>query len=580
MAERKDVLSTFFGLLALLAYARYAEPSPVPRSASKIYYGASLGAFALALLAKPMLVTLPFVLLLLDYWPLRRWPGSSLRESARRLREKSPFFLLAALSCVVTLLAQHQNAIVSLRHYGFGLRLENAIVAWAGYCFQTLWPVNLCVFYALPKHVTAIQVALPLAALITITLLAWRARQYDRCYWTGWLWFLGMLMPVIGLVQVGSQAMADRYTYLPIVGLFAAAAFGLARAREQWKIPARIAALAAILVLGACVAVTEHQLTFWRDTETLFTRALAVTRENGPAHMMLGVALERQGRTDAALEQYQAALAIDPTILVQLAGGGNLPIAAQVQMLRGLSAEQHGRGTDALAYYRKALRLDPSLVEAHNSLGNLLDQQGHPDAALEQYQATVRLRPGLPQTHENLGTQLVEMGRYDEALAEYQTAARLSPADPRPFYLAGRAWLRRGDHSKAVAALQNALRLAPSDSVSLVFLARLLASDESPQIRNGDQAVALAEKANALMDGRQPVVLGTLAMAYAEAGRFAEARQTVQTALSLATGDQGVTSNLQAQLQLYEAGHPFRDSFAPPPPPSPPHARPHPPDPK
>lgn len=566
VAERKDVVSTFFGLLALLAYARYAEASKVQSPKSKVFYGASLAAFALALLAKPMLVTLPFVLLLLDYWPLRRLTAASLAEGWTRVREKWPFFLLAALSCILTVLAQRHEAVISLQQCPLDLRLENAVTAGASYVSKTFWPVNLCVFYALPRHFSAIAVAPSLAILTTVSLLAWRWRQPHGYFLTGWLWFLGMLVPVIGLVQVGSQAMADRYTYLPAVGLFVAVAYGLAEAQGRWKIPALALSLTAILTLGACVAVTEHQLAFWRDTETLFTRALAVTQNNGPAHMMLGVALERQGRTDAALAEYQGALAVDPALVVQVAGGERRPIAAQVRMLLGQSAEQHGRPAEAITNYQAALRLDANLVEAYNNLGNLLDQQGQSAEALQDYQAAVRLKPEMPRVHENLGTQLAEMGRFDDAWREYQESERLAPADPRPFYLTGKAWLRRGDDSQAVAAFQTALRLDPEDSLSLVFLARVLAADEDPQIRNGPQAVALAEKANTLTGGSQPVVLGTLAMAYAEAGRFAEARQTAQAALNRpANGNPEVSSNLEAQLKLYEAGRPFREAFKIPP---------------
>ena len=570
VAERKDVLSTFFGLLALLAYARYAGKSEARSPKAGTFYGASLAAFALALLAKPMLVTLPFVMLLLDYWPLRRRPGASPAPAWRRVREKWPFFLLTALSCGITFLAQRREAVLTLGQYPLGLRLENAVVAAAGYLTQTLWPVNLCVFYPRPTAISAASVALAAAVLAAVSVWVWRARGRHGYLLTGWLWFLGMLVPVIGLVQVGDQAMADRYTYLPATGLFVMAAFGLAEIRTRWKIPMPALNLAAVLILGACVAVTERQLTFWRDTETLFTRALAVTTRNGPAHMMLGVALERSGRSAAAMDEYQRALAVNPALMVQVAGGEKRPLAAQVELLRGQAAESAGGAADARAHYQAALRLDAGLVEAHNNLGNLLDRQGHPDEALEQYAAAVRLRPGTPVTHENLGIQLAEMGRWDEARREYQAAAQLAPDDPRPIYLLGKAWLRNGDDARAETAFQQALALDPEDSPSLVYLARLLASAASPQLRDGTRAVTLAEKANTITGGNQPLVLGTLAMAYAEAGRLADARQTVQAALNLATNRSPETvAELRTQLQLYEAGRPFRTGSIPPSPPHP-----------
>ncbi len=316
------------------------------------------------------------------------------------------------------------------------------------------------------------------------------------------------------------------------------------------------------MILIACVTVTENQLRFWRDTETLFTHALKVTQKNGLAHMMLGVARERDGLNDEALQEYQKALGCEPSLMVQVAGGEKRSLAAQVQLLLGQSAEQQGNPDAALAAYEQALKSDSDLVEAHNNMGNLLANLGKPDEALAHYQSAVNLRPDMPLTHENLGTQLVELGRVDDAMKEYQAAARLAPLDPRPFYLMGKAWLRCAQGKNAVAAFQEALRLVPDDLQSLIFLARILASDPDPGIRNGAQAIILAERADKLTDGRQPFVLATLAMAYAEAGRFDEARKAVQTALDLmAAGGHENISTFRSQLRFYESNQPYRDVF-------------------
>lgn len=571
IAERKDVLSAFFGLLALLAYVRHAERRTGTAKffpGGGIYWLAVL-LFALGLMSKPMLVTLPFLLLLLDYWPLQQLFAPAAPGVRWSLAwEKWPFFLLAAASCAVTFLAQRGQAVVSLRQYTPGLRLENALVSCERYLFKTIWPANLGVFYPLRDRLAPGEVALAAALLLTLSWFAWRWRRPRPYFLTGWLWFLGMLVPVIGLVQAGHQAMADRYTYLPSVGLFVMAVFGIAEAGSRLKLPPAVVPLGATLILAACVAGTERQLTFWRDTQTLFAHTLAVTGANGPAHLMLGVARERLDHPDEALPQYQEALSCDASLIVQVAGGESRPLAAQVQLLLGQAAERKGQPGDALDHYRAALALDSNLIEALNNAGNLLDELGQPDAALQDYEAAVRLRPDLPLVHENLGTQLLELNRFGDAMREYGEAARLDPAGARPHYLMGKARLRRGQDAEAAAEFQEALRRNADDDQSLAFLARILAADENPQLRNGTQAVALAEKANELTGGARPFVLGTLAMAYAEAGRFPDARQTATAALQLAATNPPEAPALQQQLRSYQSDRPWRENFTNPPAPA------------
>ena len=527
LAERKDVLSLFLGLLALWAYTRYVEglasaaapPGPAravaPHPPSSRYYWLAVLFLALGLLAKPMLVTLPFVLLLLDCWPLQRFSGTgSIRTAAWRLTlEKWPFFLLIAASCVVTFLSQQAEAVVPFERLPLGLRLENALVAYARYVLSAGWPTDLAVLYPLPQQLPAWQVLAATAFLVALSAGAWRARRRSPYLLVGWLWFLGTLVPVIGLVQVGDQARADRYTYLPMIGLFIALAFGIKDLAARWHIRPLPLGLAAGLSLAGCLVATAHQLRFWNDSESLFVRAIAVTTNNAVAHINLGFALQQQGHPDAALVEYRTAVAIAP---------------------------------------RRA--------QAHNNLGILLDELGQRDAALAEYEEALRLKPGAPLTHLNLGTLFVSLGRFDDARRHYEEAARLSPGDARPFYLMGKARLRQGDSAGAIANFRAAQRLAPNDFQTLTLLARVLAADQNPQRRNGTEAVALAEQANALTAGMQPFVLDTLAMAYAEAGRFAEAQRTAQAALQLATAA-GTTNNipvLQQRLQGYEAGRPYR----------------------
>ncbi|HEV2695061.1 MAG TPA: tetratricopeptide repeat protein [Verrucomicrobiae bacterium] len=552
VAERKDVLSTFFGLLAMLAYVRFVLEQPK----SGKFFWLAVGWFALSLLAKPMLVTLPFLLLLLDQWPLKR-----VENFKSRLWGKWPFFLLTATSCAVTYLAQRGQAVISLQQVTLVMRLENAMTACAGYLEKMFWPADLGIFYPLPDHVSAVYAGMALAVLVVISVLAWRVRKRSGYFLTGWLWFLGMLVPVIGLVQVGGQAMADRYMYLPAVGLFVALVFGAVELAARRNISRTALGVAGGVMLLACMAITERQLTFWRDTETLFTHTIAVTTKNGPAHMMLGVAYERSGRVEEALKQYEEALRFDPYSLVQVAGGEKHLLAVQVELLRGQAAEMNGDPKNAMAHYRQALQLDPESITAHNNLGNLLAAAGQPEAALVEYQAAVQLQPDQPHGHENLGTQLAEMGRIDEAMKEYDTAARLEPGEARPYYLMGKAYLRNGRDAEAVAKFQEALQHDAEDYQTLTYLARVLVTTEDARVHDGVQAIVLAEKANALTKGEQPFVLGTLAMAYASAGRFAEAQQTVKVAIDKGTAAKQDVAELQEQLRLYEANRAWQESF-------------------
>lgn len=522
ISERKDVLSAFFGLLALLAYVRYAEKSEVQNKKSKAWFLWTTLLFALGLMAKPMLVTLPFVMLLLDIWPLGRvdiFAGRALNSIPRLLSlllEKAPLFLLAIASCVITYLAQRGEAVMSFEQRPLGLRLANATVAYVEYLAKTVCPAHLAVIYPLPDQIPAWQVIGAAAVLIAITILAWSARRAAPYLLIGWLWFLGTLVPVIGLVQVGGQALADRYTYVPLIGVFIAIAYGAADLIARFQIKTAAVSTLAALILVGCIAATERQLTFWQDSEALFRHALDVTTHNAIAHINLGVALEQEDRRE-----------------------------------------------DALAQYRKALKIDSGRFQAHNDVANLLASMGDRDEAAREYQEALRLYPNAALAHVNYGTLLTEMGRFDDAMREYTTAAKLAPDDYRPQYLMGKACLRHGQSAEAVKHFRAALQLAPNDFETLTWLARVLAADKNPAVRNAADAVSLAERANDLTGGEQPFVLDTLAMAYAEAGRFQDAQKAVQKAIDLAeNGAKDMLPALQDRLRLYQSNTPYREDFS------------------
>ena len=535
ISERKDVLSTCFALLTLLAYVRYAQkqsrderresmakasvPALDPRP-STFDYALALVFFALGLMAKPMLVTLPFVMLLLDYWPLRRLSAldPQLSTGLRLTLEKWPFFLLVVISCVITFLVQrHGEAVMALQQYPLNLRITNALIAYEQYLVKMIWPWSLAVFYPLPNHLSWIRAmaAVAVAVLGVISWLGWRTRRQCPCLLTGWLWFLGTLVPVIGLVQVGSAALADRYTYFPLVGIFIAIAFGVRDLAVRFQFPKMAVTVAAGLVLSGCLALTEKQLSYWRDSESLFGHALAVTANNPNARVDYGVALEQQGRFP-----------------------------------------------EALAEYREAVRLSPDNVQAQYNIGNLLDKMGRPAEARPELLKAVQLNPKSAASRDALGAVLVELGQFDEALDQLAEATRLDPHHSGAHFDLGKALLKLGRDAGAMDEFRTALRLDPDNFQILAYTAHVLAANENSQSRDGRAALVLALKANALSGNRQPFVFDVAGMACAEVGRFDEAQQAVQAAIDLATAARmKKLEPLQQRLELYKNHQPWRESF-------------------
>jgi Flp pilus assembly protein TadD len=641
VAERKDVLSAFFGLLTLLAYVSYAqrrsrvenrEPgagtamsTPGSRR-STLDYVLALFFFACGLMAKPMLVTLPFVFLLLDYWPLRRAPDFELRWShwSRLVGEKWPFFALTTASCVITFVAQQSgNAVRPLTLYPLPLRLENVVVSYGQYLLKSFYPVNLAVIYPLPKEIPWEQVAGALAGLVVITGLVWRVRKSKPYLLTGWLWYVGMLVPVIGLVQVGFQAMADRYTYLPLIGVFVGVTFGVVDWAERLRLKSTFLIPVAVLVLGGCLFVTAWQLRFWQDSETLFRRALTVTKDNPIAQYNLGTALGEAGQLQEAIKHFREALRLEPN-------------SAMAYNNLGAALAQTGQTQEAIKCFREALRLKPDDALTCNNLGAALAQTGHPQEAIEQYQEALRFKPDLPEAYCDLGVTLTEVGRpteaitrferalqlepnyakahdglglallrngqMEEAIIQFRTALRLQPDlatarshlgdalirfgyalfqngqipqaitclqegleihsdDVRAWNYLGYAFLRQGQAGEAAANFQKALELQPDNVDARKYLAWILATCPEASLRNGTEAVKLAQQADQLSGGNNPAILATLAAAQAEVGHFSDAMATAQKALGLATAqtNTAVADALRTQIKFYQAGSPFRD---------------------
>ena len=424
ISSRKDVLSTLFGLLALLAYARYV------RSRGVRWYAAALAAYACSLLSKQMLVTLPFLLLLLDYWPLGRLEPRAPGTIRRLVLEKLPFLTLAAAFSVIVYYAQqHGEAVRSAEALPLVARFLNAPVAYVLYLAKTVWPAGLAAFYPHPGAAVSIAEAVGAALLLVgVSIVAWWQVSRSPFLFVGWFWFLGMLVPVLGLVQVGGQQRADRYTYLPIVGLFVIVAWFAPRLFPQtpWRNRLLSGVAATVVVLLAFTA--RAQTATWRNTETLFEHALAVTPNNAIAHLNLGSYLGQTGRHEEALEHVERAVAIAPD---NAAARNNL----------GLALSMTGRPDEALPHFEKALQLDPRIVSAYMNRGHALVRIGRAEESLASFRSALELEPEnveirntLGAAYRDLGRSLAQSGEIAEAISRFREALRLQPEDAVSHY--------------------------------------------------------------------------------------------------------------------------------------------------
>jgi Flp pilus assembly protein TadD len=537
VAERKDMLSGLFFLLTLAAYVGY-----VRRPFSLLRYLLVAALFALGLMAKPMLVTLPCVLLLLDYWPLGRYSPPFMRLVA----EKLPLLALAGLSCAVTPLAQGQ-AVQSWEFMPLSARLANALVSYAVYLGQLFCPLGLAAFY--PHPGTAIplwQIVGALLLLAGIFAVALAIRRRCPYLLVGWLWYVGMLVPVIGIVQVGQQARADRYTYLTQIGLYVALVWGAAHVSRRWSHRRWVCTAGSTVVLLLLAVGASRQTSFWRDSETLWTRALACTSRNAAAHNNLGMTLVSGGQIDEGIAHYQKSLEIDPD---DIEAHNNL----------GVALMERGQVDEAIGHYRRALQLKPDFTDAHNNLGNALASRGRKEEAITEYRKALESTPDDTHVRNNLGVALAGRGQVDAAIAEYRQAVEIKPDYADAHHNLGLALARRGEVAAAIAEHQKALEIDPGDCVACYNLARILATHPTPGFRDGAAAVALAQRGVTLLPD-DPAMLSILAAAYAEAGRFPEAVRTAEKAgrLAASAGNRTLASQIHARLELYKSGKPCR----------------------
>jgi len=543
-----------------------------------------VSSFALGLMCKPTLVTVPLVLLLLDYWPLQRFQKSEVRSQKSVLHglvvEKIPLFALSAAGAGATLWA-HQKSIIPIEQIPFVWRVGNGLVTCLTYIKQTIWPARLAVFYPHPVHTLPVwEIGLAIVLLLVATAGAIALRRKRPYFFTGWFWYLLMLLPVIGLIQVGSQGHADRYTYLSQIGLYillAWAATDALASRFQRRILG-VTASVAIILLAWCAHI---QASYWRSGESLWRHAIAATSENFIAHDGLGQFLLDHGRLDEAIDQFQIALNIAPkypmartNLGIAVAKKGrideaiahfqavleNYPNDAKAYHNMGTALAKKGDSQSAIAAYEKALSIQSRYPSAHYSLGMALDDSGRIDEAIAHYQEAVQEDPHFAEAYYLLGNDLFRRSRLDDAIAVYERALQSRPAYPEVENNIGLALLKEGRPGEAIAHWENAVANESDFVPALNNLAWVLAAFPEASIRNGDKAVRLADRANQLSGGKDPAVLRTLAAAYAENGRFTEATATAESGLQLANtqGNSALVKIFETDLAHYRANAPAR----------------------
>jgi tetratricopeptide (TPR) repeat protein len=635
IAERKDVLSTLFWMLTVWAYLGYVAKKAAGR------YVLVLVLFALGLMAKPMVVTLPFVLLLLDWWPLKRFgldthhegheghEGKRAQETfspscsscpswwkngIRLFIEKIPLFVLSAACCAVTVWAQQRgHAVASVSELSLWHRGGHVLASYLDYLVILGFPHHLAIYYPYPAHEQMAMVAGGAGALVLLTVLAVVLARGRPWLLVGWLWFVGMLVPVIGLVQVGDQAMADRYTYLPAIGLFIIVAWGGAEAAVRYPF---VKLFAPALALGM-LAPTWIQIHYWKDTKTVFERALQVTHNNylaltllgsirqtdgnvdgamelyrealrdkpnySEAHFFFARGLEEQGKTDQAKAEYNMALRLNPSfeqahifLGLLLAKEKNYDLAAaqyeEVLKINPRSATAHndlarllqteGRLDESVQHYLAALHFDSSLAQAHNNLGILYLQKGQLPDALAQLRESLRLNPGNAETEYNQALALIQQKEWKEAGEILRHIAPAQPNNANAQYQYGLALAHQGKTREAMSQYAQAILLAPDFPEALNELAWITATDPRAELRNGGQAVEMAEHACQLTGHQQPAMLLTLAAAYAEAGRFSEAMAAAEKAENIAKekGNKGMEERAAHLRNTFEKHQALRDS--------------------
>jgi Flp pilus assembly protein TadD len=545
IAERKDVLSALFWMLALWAYVLYVEKLSFANS--NTYYLLTLVFFALGLMAKPMIVTLPCVLLLLDWWPLGRFGPEAPHPYSRVIMEKLPFVLLAAGSSILTVIAQKQGgAVASLKFIPLETRVLNCLVSYLRYVEKLFWPSDLSVIYSFVFKLPLLEVVLAVIFLVAITAASasfWKRQPYLL---VGWLWYLGVLFPVSGLVQAGGQSMADRFSYVPSIGIFIMICWAAHELTHPWRKCREALTVFGAVVLTACAMQTVAQVRYWRNSGTLFRHSLAIDPDNYIARSCYGCYLRDLGELEPARVECQRAIEICPVYMVGYT------------FLSGV-LELQGKKEAAMAELRAALRIRPDFSGARCDLARLLFEKSLYPEAEDELEEGLKFDPTDSGLHLYLGHALVGEGKHEAAVDQFAESARLDPQDATTHFQWALALAAEHKFGQAIAQYRVALRVKPDFANALNNLAWLLSSSPDAELRNGSEAVQLALRACAITQTNEAIKIETLANACAEAGRFEEAVSWAERAreVALTHGQTNVAQqNLELQ-QLYRAHHAF-----------------------
>lgn len=594
VAERKNVLSAFFWMLTMLTYISYSKQPSFFR-----YITTNL-LFVLGLMAKPVLVTLPFVFLLLDYWPLQRlrfgqnnpiqpavsMPGFKESSVFRLILEKIPFFVFSAASVYISSLAfQHNKMIISTESVPIKLRISNALVSYISYIKKMIWPDNLAIFYPYPDALPLWQITGAALILIGITILVIWMLKSKPYFAIGWFWYIGTMAPVIGFAQAGLwPAMADRYAYVPFIGLFILLVWGagdiVLKLHYNKILPVVIAVILMIFAI-----TTWKQEQYWSSSVALFEHGLDVTgTKNYIAHYKLGDALAEEGRNAEAIKHYYESLQTKskywPGIYLNLGVAlmsvnkidesiDNFSRALQIKPNFaeahnnvGIAFEKQGKFTEAVNHYREALRIKPYYAEAHNNIGVVLEKQGNFSEAIKHYFEALKINPKYASAHNNLGSAMAKQGNFKAAVYHYQEALRINPNYAGAYYNLGRIYVNQNQIGEGIFFYKKAIELNSDMPQVLYSLSWLLASHKDEKYRNGKEALVLAKELCKITRNGQPRALDALAAAYAETGKFNEAVHTARRALKMALqfGPNELISDLKKRLRLYQDKRPYRQS--------------------